>query len=120
MRVSIIIPIISGLLTLPLASPITNAALGDGLVARSSNVFKYCTNPSLEGNCNVDDHDSLTHCETTSFKTVESLKVYRGYKCTIYMASGCTGDSRAYTAGEVPNIPAMYQNFPSYKCVRDD
>ncbi|KAK8122788.1 hypothetical protein PG984_011458 [Apiospora sp. TS-2023a] len=115
MRFFALVPFISTLAGLALASPVPDDV--SGLKAKSD-IFKYCTGASFSGNCNRDDESSLNHCETVSFKTIMSLKVYNGYKCTIYMASGCTGDDRSYTAGEVPTIPTPYQDFKSYKCVK--
>ncbi|KAK8104299.1 uncharacterized protein PG998_011332 [Apiospora kogelbergensis] len=75
-----------------------------GLTA-AKNIFKYCTEASFDGSCAHDDDDSLNHCG-------EHEPLLRG--------SGCTGDSRGYTTGEVPNLPEMYQAFKTYKCVKVD
>ncbi|KAK8061775.1 hypothetical protein PG994_008141 [Apiospora phragmitis] len=117
MRFFTAFPFLYALASLGLASPVPEAVTGTGPAPDSDTIFKYCTEEKLTGSCNRDDDDSLNHCETSSFKVIESLKVYEGYKCTIYMASGCSGDSRTYTKGEVPTLPAMYMNFKSYKCV---
>ncbi|KAK8016604.1 hypothetical protein PG993_014793 [Apiospora rasikravindrae] len=117
MRFFTVVPFLSTLVGLSMASPVPDAAPGTS-PGPTSTIFKYCTETDFGGTCNRDDSDSLNHCETSSFKTIESLKVYKGYKCTIYMKqTGCTGDSRTYTEGEVPNIPSMFRDFKSYKCV---
>ncbi|KAK8075575.1 hypothetical protein PG997_010238 [Apiospora hydei] len=113
-----VVPFLSTLAGLAMASPVPEDVSDTTPGPAGTHIFKYCTDTDFAGNCNFDDSDSLNHCETSSFKYIESLKVYKGYKCTIYMKEkGCTGDSRTYTQGEVPNIPDMFRDFKSYKCV---
>ncbi|KAK8132413.1 hypothetical protein PG999_000586 [Apiospora kogelbergensis] len=81
-----------------------------GLTA-AKNIFKYCTEASFDGSCAHDDDDSLNHCAYDADQSC-LLLFHRG--------SGCTGDSRGYTTGEVPNLPEMYQAFKTYKCVKVD
>jgi len=62
MRASVIVSFFPGLAGLALASPVPDAVPDHGPDAASSNNFKYCNQPSLGGNCNTDDADSLKHC----------------------------------------------------------
>lgn len=57
-----IVPVLSALAGLALASPVPDA-VPDVLAGQAKDtVFKYCTGDDFKGNCNRDDDSNLNHC----------------------------------------------------------